>query len=214
LPLTPKETGFSVLDWVTRTLLPAVMDAAGKADIASLIAELPTVEDRKSIETASSVLGHLHADPWEDVSVPRPSNDIDKELRRIIRWSKADRKAAQSLLSSLGLEIAPEPDSGRVIRLMSGQPLWVRMAHAAGEDAQAWVQLWDVCSRAYFTAMRWATGQTAELIYGHDPDSMIDPELALGAALREMTSTLKAGHRARFLPPPGTGEKTKWLGTR
>lgn len=197
--LDPKELAFGVVDWVTRTLLPAVLDTAGRADSAELLAGMCPVTDRLSAEAASSVLGRLHADPWEDVQFPQATGEWDKQLKRMARWRRADDIAARSLLADLGLD--PQRHSGDVFRLLSGKLIWSQMAHATGTEAAAWIYLWDKCSRIYVTAMRWASGHVAEVIYGRDPVSMIDPELAIEAALSETISTLKAGQRARFLVP-------------
>jgi hypothetical protein len=80
------------------------------------------------------------------------------------------------------------------------------MTHSTGPDAEAWISLWDESSRLYFTAMRWAAGRVAGLVYDRDPDSMIDPQLAIEAAMSEMKSTLQASLRSRFLlESPGPG---------
>jgi hypothetical protein len=47
--------------------------------------------------------------------------------------------------------------------------------------------------------MRWAAGRVAGVVYDRDPDSMIDPQLAIEAAMSEMKSTLQASLRSRFL---------------
>lgn len=197
--LVPGEMGFAVLDWVTRTLLPAVMDAAGRADTAGRVAGLSPVVDRISADAALSMLRTLNADPWEDVSVPAPAGGWEEQLKRTVRWGRADRIVSRSILSDLGFDIDDGPDSRHVFRVMSGRLLWVRLAHSAGPGAMDWVSLWDESSRIYFSAFRLASGRVATAVYGRDPDSMIDPQLAIEAAFSDMRSTLQSGLRARFL---------------
>lgn len=195
-PRTPREAGFALLDWLTRTLLPAVLDAAGRPDSADLVAALSPIEDRISAEDALSMLRELRANPWENIDVPERPGDWP---HRMLRWARADSAVSRSLLSDLAFQSEDSPHSDHVFRLMSGRLLWVRMAHSTGLDAEAWVRLWDESSRVYFTAMRWAAGRVAGVVYDHDPDSMIDPQLAIEAAMSEMKSTLQASLRSRFL---------------
>lgn len=198
-PWTPREVGFAVLDWLTRTLLPAVLDAAGRADSADLVAVVSPIVDQISAERASSTLKKLNTDPWQGLNVPEPAGGWEEGLKRRARWARAEGIVSRSILSDFGFGIDDGPHADDVFRVMSGRLLWVRMAHSTGPDAEAWISLWDESSRLYFTAMRWAAGRVAGLVYDRDPDSMIDPQLAIEAALSDMTSTLQASLRSRFL---------------
>lgn len=176
-----------------------MLDTVGREDSADFVAALSPITDQISAESASSTLRKLNADPWQDLNVPESAGGWEEGLKRRSRWARADRIVSRSILSDFGFGMDDGPHSDGVFRVMSGRLFWVRMAHSTGPDAEAWIRLWDESSRLYFTAMHWAAGQVADVVYDRDPDSMIDPQLAIEAALSDMKSTLQASLRARFL---------------